>query len=285
MGHAKDFNGKVALISGAGSGIGLELAKEFGRHGAIVVGTDIRQDRVVEMKQILAGLGIVAHGYCVDHAQREQVERLRATIQTEVGHVDILCANAGIGHGGRIGAIPHAEWQWVIDVNLWGAIHMVNLFLPAMIERQRGWVLITSSGAALCPSAGMAPYNVGKFAKLGLAQTMYMELKSQGIKVSALCPGIIATKIIRDGKIHGQQNTRHALDIYAEGSRQSVPASVVARDAVAGLAAGKPVIRTPLKHILLGDLLMRVSRKLFLDIGAALFKRGRNYIGPLVGND
>ena len=198
MGSPNEFNGKIVLISGAGSGIGLELAREFGRHGAIVVGTDIRQERVDEMKKILAGLGVVAHGYCVDHARREQVERLRATVQAEVGPIDILCANAGVGHGGKIGEIPHAEWQWVLDINLWGAIHMVNLFLPAMIERQRGWVLITSSGAALCPSAGMAPYNVSKFAKLGLAQTLYMELKSQGIKVSALCPGIIATNIIRD---------------------------------------------------------------------------------------
>lgn len=285
MGNTSDFKGKVALISGAGSGIGLELAMEFGRHGAIVVGTDIRQQRVDEMKKTLSGMGVVAHGYCVDHAVREQVERLRATIEAEVGPVDILCPNAGVGHGGRIEAIPHAEWQWVIDLNLWGAIYMVELFVPAMVERRNGWVLITSSGAALCPSPGMAPYNVTKFAKLGLAQTLYMELKSQGIKVSALCPGIIATNIIRDGNIHGQQNMQHALEIYTEGSRQSVPPSVVARDAVAGLAAGKPVIRTPLKHLLLGDLMMRSSRKLFLDIGAALFRRGRNFIGPVVGKE
>lgn len=279
------FKGKVVLISGAGSGIGLELAKEFGRCGAIVVGTDINQSRVDDMVKILAAMGYSARGYRVDHASREDVEHLYTVINKDVGPVDSICANAGVGHVGKIGSIPEKEWKWVFDVNVWGIIHMVDVFVPSMIKRKSGWVMITASGAALCPSAGMAPYNLSKFAALGLGETMYMELKMHGIGVSVLCPGIIATNIISDGIVHGGRNKQSALDVYAQGSSKSVHPSVVAKGAVAGLAAGKPVIRIPASQVLVGDLFRRLSRTLFLNIGAGLCKKGQNFIGAMAGDE
>lgn len=285
MANVAVFKGKIALISGAGSGIGLELAKEFGSCGATVIGTDINQQRVDDMVRTLAAMGYSARGYRVDHAKREEVEHLFAAIQADVGPVDILCPNAGVGHVGKIGAIPEKEWKWVIDINVWGIIHMVDVFVPSMIQRKSGWVMITASGAALCPSPGMAPYNLSKFAALGLGETMYMELKMHDIGVSVLCPGIIATNIISDGIVHGGKNKQSALDVYAQGSSKSVHPSVVAKGAVAGLAAGKPVIRIPASQVVVGDLFRRLSRTLFLGIGALLFKKGQNFIGSMAGDE
>lgn len=285
MANVDVFKGKIALISGAGSGIGLELAKEFGRCGATVIGTDINQQRVDEMVKTLTSMGCSARGYCVDHTSRLEVEGLFAAINAEVGPVDCICANAGVGHMGKVGSIPEKEWRWVLDVNIWGIIHMVEVFVPSMIKRKSGWVMITASGAALCPSPGMAPYNLTKFAALGLGETMYMELKMHGIGVSVLCPGIIATNIIADGIVHGGKNKQSALDVYAKGSSKSVPPSVVAQDAVAGLARGIPVIMSPRRHILAGDALKRFSRRLFLNIGARLFKKGQNFIGSIAGDE
>ena len=147
------FSGGVALISGAGSGIGLELARAFGRAGAAVVGTDINAERIGKLVAELKAQGVSAFGYRVDHAKGEEVEALAARVTAEVGPVDILCPNAGVGHMGKIGSIPEKEWRWVLDINLWGIIHMVNVFIPSMIERKRGWVLITASGAGLTPIA------------------------------------------------------------------------------------------------------------------------------------
>jgi short-subunit dehydrogenase len=285
MSNTDVFKGKVALISGAGSGIGLELAREFGRCGATVIGTDINQARVDELVKTLTDMGCTAKGYRVDHSSREEVEDLLATITADVGSVDILCPNAGVGHVGKIGSIPDKEWQWVFDINVWGVVHMVELFVPSMIQRKSGWVMITASGAALCPSPGMAPYNLSKFAVLGLGETMYMELKMHGIDVSVLCPGIIATNIIKDGIVHGGKNKQSALEIYGENSARSVHPSIVAHAAVAGLAAGKPVIRTPFSQVGVGDLCMRIARTFFLNIGARLFKKGQNFIGSVAGNE
>jgi len=285
MNGTQKFNDKVVLISGAGSGIGLELAKEFARCKARVIGTDIDSARLDDMVQILTQMGCNAKGYVVDHSKQDQVDALFNAVTAEFGTIDILCPNAGVGHAGKIGSIPNEEWQWVIDVNIWGVLHMVNKFIPSMMQRKTGWVLLTASGSALLPSAGMGPYNLSKFAVLGLGETMYMELKLVGIDVSILCPGVIATNIISDGIVHGVVNKQRAEQIYAQGSGKSAHPALVAKAAIAGLAAGKPIILSPLRQMVAGEILKRCSRKLFLDMGARLFKKGSNFVGPVVGDE
>jgi short-subunit dehydrogenase len=285
MNGTQKFNDKLVLISGAGSGIGLELAKEFARCNARVIGTDIDPARVDAMVNMLTQMKCNAKGYVVDHSKHEQVDALFNAITAEFGTIDILCPNAGVGHAGKIGSIPQEEWEWVINVNVWGVLHMVNKFISSMMQRKSGWVLLTASGSAILPSAGMGPYNLSKFAVLGLGETMYMELKLVGIDVSILCPGVIATNIISDGIVHGTLNKQRAEQIYAQGSAKSVHPALVAKAAVAGLAAGKPLILSPLKHMIAGEILKRCSRKLFLNLGARLFKRGSNFVGPVVGDE
>jgi short-subunit dehydrogenase len=275
------FNGKTALISGAGSGIGLELAINLGERGATIVGTDIDSKRVEGMLNILENKGIKAIGYTVDHGNLSDVESLFQKVKSDVGPVDVLCCNAGVGHSGKIGSIPLEEWKWVMDVNLWGVIYLVHFFVPSMIERKQGHVLITSSGAGLFPVAGMAPYCATKTAVFTLANIMRMELNGHNINVTALCPGIINTNIIKDGKIQGANNLTFMDKFYTKWGAHP---SNVAKAAVKALQKNKGIALTPRYHVMTNYLLYRLSPTLIVGLGRLLFKRGWNFIGPTLKN-
>jgi short-subunit dehydrogenase len=145
--------------------------------------------------------GVKAEGCRVDHSNADEVEKFARDYFSRWKHVDILCCNAGIGVGGNFKELTLKDWEWVMGINLWGAIYMLHYFVPKMIDRLSGSILITASGAGLIGLPGMAPYCTSKFAMVGLAESLRGELYKYNIKVSALCPGIINTNIIRDGKI------------------------------------------------------------------------------------
>ncbi len=275
------FKDQIALISGAGSGIGLELAKELGRRGAAIIGTDLNDGRIQSMTETLGSMGIAAKGYIVDHTRREDVARLADEIAAEKKGVDILCCNAGVGHGGRIETISLEDWKWVMDINLWGAIFLVHYFLPSMLQKRKGHILITASGAGLFPIAGMAPYCMSKSAMVTLAHTLRMELKVSNINVTALCPGIINTNIIKDGRLGSPQLQSEADTFYR---RWGVTADKVARAAVHGLVKGKAVVATPRHHVMLHYLLRRLLPGFQLKLGSAMSNRGWNFIGPFLKN-
>ncbi len=279
MENNKQIKGRTALISGAGSGIGLALAKELGQRGATIIGTDINQDRLDSMMLELKNNGIKAFAYRVDHSNVSDVEALRQKVQKEVGDVDILCANAGIGHGGKTESLTLEEWKWVIDINLWGAIYLIHFFLPSMIERQRGQILITASGSGLFPQAGMAPYCMTKTALVYLAGILRMELNVHHINVSALCPGVIKTNVMKDGRLQGEENRVAAIEFY---ETKGVSPAIVARAAIKGLLKNKGIIPAPWSHVMIIALLYRFSPDLIIWISRLLYKRGRNFLGPFL---
>ena len=272
------FNGKIALISGAGSGIGLELAKRLGEKGATIVGTDIDAGRAENLVQTLKDKGVTAYGYQVDHTNLSAVEALKETVNSDVGPVDIICCNAGVAHGGRIEKIPLKDWQWVMDINFWGVVYMLRLFIPDMIQRKQGWVMITSSGAGLYQGAGMAPYNASKAAVLGISNTLRSELKEHNIVVTALCPGVINTNLVKDGKMSvSDKSFKAAISHYKE---KGTHPSVVAKDAVRALEKNIGIMATPL-HVWPLYLLNRLSPELLFRVAGHLAKKGRNFVSSL----
>ena len=277
MASKNQVAGKTVLISGAGSGIGLALAKEFGKRGATVIGTDIHQDRVDSMLAELKNSGVKAFGYKVDHSNLADVEALAQKVQKDVGAVDILCCNAGVGHGGKVDSIPLEDWKWVVDINLWGAIYLIHFFLPSMVERKEGQILITASGAGLCPLGAMAPYSMTKAAMVSLTNVMRMDLDIHNINVSALCPGIINTRVLKDGKLRGEQNFVGAVKFYED---KGVDPAIVAKAAVDGLLKKKAVIAVPWSQVAIPYLVYRLSPDLVIWIGRILFKQGANLLGP-----
>lgn len=282
----KSFRGKTAIVTGGGSGIGKELALALAGEGANVVITDIVEERIDEVKGLLETKGVKAGGYKVDHASLEESKAFAEQFTREWGAVDVLCCNAGVGHAARIEDTTLEEWQWVLGVNLWGVIYMIHLLVPGMIERRQGSVLITASGAGIMPMPGMAPYNVTKAAMVSLAETLRMELVSHNIGVTALCPGVINTNIVRDGAIRfagGDQAEAvksRLVNIYA--TKGTDPA-VVARDGLKAIKRDIAIMPTP-ANVWILYLLHRISPAFYNWLGKYLWKKGRAFFLPISSN-
>jgi len=278
----KSFRGKTAIVTGGGSGIGRELALALAAEGANVVITDIVEERIDEVKGLIESKGVKAGGYRVDHASLDESKAFAERFTKEWGAVHVLCCNAGVGHGARLEDTTLEEWQWVLGVNLWGVIYMIHLLVPGMIERKQGAILITASGAGIMPLPAMAPYNVTKAAMVSLAETLRMELVTHNIGVTALCPGVINTNIVRDGNIHmaegeqGENLHSRLVDFYA--TKGTHPA-VVARDGLKAIKRGIPIMPSP-ANVWVLYLLHRISPTLYSWIGKYCWKRGRAFFLP-----
>ncbi len=192
-----DLTGKVAVITGGASGIGLACAEALAGRGARVALADVEEPALEEAVAKLAAGGAEAIGVATDVSDLSSVQALRAEVQGRLGPADILMNNAGVGGGGPTWQVPHAAWQWVLGVNLWGVIHGLETFLPGMVERDHGHVINTASLAGLVATPGMAPYTASKHAVVGISESLYWDLQvsGSGVKVSVLCPGFVKTRI------------------------------------------------------------------------------------------
>lgn len=195
------FEGRGAVITGGGSGIGFASAQEFARRGARVVLADIDQTALDAAVEQLRADGADAHGVICDVTKREAVEHLADESFRLLGEVNLVFNNAGIAYASPIADVTHGDWRWVIDVDLWGPIHGVEAFLPRLIEQGGDrHILFTSSFAGMVGNAGLGPYCVAKFGVVALAESLSRELKSQGIGVSVLCPMILDTPIMANSE-------------------------------------------------------------------------------------
>lgn len=190
-----DFNDKVAVVTGAGSGIGRALAERCGAEGMHVVAADVEEGALTET---VAAVGGDAIGVVCDVADAAQVDALAGAAYDTFGAVHLLCNNAGVFQAGVVWERTHADWEWVLGVNLWGIIHGIHSFVPRMIAQgTEGHVVNTSSLAGLVSNAFSGPYNVSKFAALGLTESLAHDLKATGamIGASVLVPGSVKTRI------------------------------------------------------------------------------------------
>jgi NAD(P)-dependent dehydrogenase (short-subunit alcohol dehydrogenase family) len=270
------YAGKTAIVTGAGSGIGRAIALALADAGSRVAVTDIVEERVNQVVDELKGKGTEAKGYVVDHSKREEVEKFAGDFFAEWGHIDILCSNAGVGGGGRFEEIPLEEWEWLLGINLWGAIYMLYNFVPKMIEREQGSIMLTASDAGLYTIPCMSTYNTSKYAVMGLGETLRQELYIYNIKVSVLCPGFINTNIIRDGKVHlydkdGGSAQAEVEEFYAT---KGVDPSIVAKHALRGLEKDKGIILAPPSHALPQYIVHRISPSLYHGIARYIWKKG-----------
>jgi NAD(P)-dependent dehydrogenase (short-subunit alcohol dehydrogenase family) len=181
-----DFNNKTAFITGGASGIGLAMAREFLNAGAHVTIADIRQEALDKALKTLAA-GDRLKAVKLDVTDRKAVEQAARTM----GTVHILCANAGIFIGGPTEDATFDDWDFCLSINLGGVVNTVKSFVPRMTEG--GHIVLTSSINGLFASGGVGPYTASKFAVTGLGECLRMNLASQGIGVSILCPGAVAT--------------------------------------------------------------------------------------------
>jgi NAD(P)-dependent dehydrogenase (short-subunit alcohol dehydrogenase family) len=194
----RDFNGKVAVVTGGAGGIGFAIAERFGREGCLIMLADIEKDALTAAVESLRSQGVTAVGHRCDVANHKSVEELERRTIDEFGKVHLLFNNAGVSITGPSWLLSYDDWRWVWDVNVWGVINGVKTFLPGMLAHgEGGHVINTGSLASFFGNGDHAPYSSSKAAVLGMSQSLYSEMKAMmtGIGVSIVCPGMVATKI------------------------------------------------------------------------------------------
>ena len=198
----KDLNGRVAVITGAASGIGLAMAKRFAASGMSVVMADIEQSALDSAAaEVVATGGTEVLAARVDVSDAAAVEDLAEQTFARFGATHVLCNNAGVGGGGAQATLSVAEWNWVLGVNLHGVVHGIASFLPRMMASgEEGHVVNTASMAGHLAFSGMGPYNASKYAVVGISESLYHELAGSPIGVSVLCPGWVNTRIAESSR-------------------------------------------------------------------------------------
>jgi NAD(P)-dependent dehydrogenase (short-subunit alcohol dehydrogenase family) len=194
----REFRDRVAVVTGAASGIGRALARRFAAEGMRVVLADVERPALEKAAGELAGEGARVLAVPTDVSEAEQVDALAARALEAFGAVHVVCNNAGVFTGGATWEQSLGDWQWVLGVNLFGVVHGVRSFVPILLAQgTEGHVVNTASGAGLVSLPGCAPYNVSKHAVVTLSETLHHELRMQDSKVgvSVLCPGPINTNI------------------------------------------------------------------------------------------
>src|SRR6516162_3964639 len=196
----KDFNSKVAVITGAASGIGRALAERCVREGMKVVLADVEPGALAEVEASLQAAGGTALAVRTDVSQATDIEALARKTLEAFGAVHLLCNNAGVATSGTaVWESSLTDWEWVIGVNLWGVIHGVRSFVPIMLAQDTQCHIVnTASLSGLISFPGGSVYAVSKHGVVTLSESLHHELAERGakVKVSVLCPGLVQTRIV-----------------------------------------------------------------------------------------
>ena len=220
----KDFKGKTAVLTGAGSGFGLEVARIGARLGMNLVLADVQQDALDKAAAELKAAGAEVLAQQLDVSDAAQMEHLAQRVRERFGAPHLVFNNAGVGSGGLVWESTVQDWRWVLGVNLWGVIHGVRLFTPMMLEAAqkdpawRGHIVNTASMAGLLNPPNMGVYNVSKHAVVSLSETLYQDLSlvTDQVGASVLCPFFVPTGIQhsernRPGDLAAAKPTRSQL--------------------------------------------------------------------------
>jgi NAD(P)-dependent dehydrogenase (short-subunit alcohol dehydrogenase family) len=219
-----DFKNKTAVLTGAGSGFGLECARIGAARGMNLVLVDVQQDALDKAQAEMEAAGAAVLARKVDVANVGQMEALAQAVQQRFGAPHFVFNNAGVGAGGLVWENTQADWEWVLGVNLWGVVHGVRLFTPMMLAAAakdpsyRGHIVNTASMAALTVPPNMGIYNVSKSAVVTLTETLYHDLNlvTDQIGCSVMCPYFIPTGINqshrnRPGELAADKPTKSQL--------------------------------------------------------------------------
>jgi len=219
-----DFKQKVAVLTGAGSGFGLECARIGARLGMRLVLADVQQDALDKAAAEMQAAGAEVLAQQLDVSDAAQMEHLAQRVRERFGAPHFVFNNAGVGAGGLVWENSVQDWRWVLGVNLWGVIHGVRLFTPMMLEAAqqdpsyRGHIVNTASMAGLLNAPNMGIYNVSKHAVVSLSETLYQDLAlvTDQISASVLCPFFVPTGINqsernRPGDLSAAKPTRSQL--------------------------------------------------------------------------
>ncbi len=237
-----EIAGKVAVVTGGASGIGRGIGRALARRGADVVVADVDAARAAEVAAELERAGVRSLGVACDVTERASVEALAERAWGELGRVDVLCNNAGVGLLGAVADTPLRDAEWLFAVNVWGVVHGCQVFVPRFLAAGRpAHVLNTGSEHSIgIPFPGMGMYTATKHAVLALSDVLRRELEPHGVGVSILCPGVVRTEIWNAGRSRPDRygGRQESPAVFAAFLESGMDPDEVGRIAVAGIEAG-----------------------------------------------
>jgi NAD(P)-dependent dehydrogenase (short-subunit alcohol dehydrogenase family) len=198
----QQLDGKVAVVTGGASGIGLAMARRFAREGMKLALADVEAGALEKTCAGFEAAGVEVLPQVVDVSDADQMDTLAQAVLDRFGAVHVVCNNAGVASGGPMWELSTADWEFTLRPNLWGVIHGIRVFTRHLIEQDEGHIVNTASMAGLVSVPGLGPYNVTKHAVVTLSETLHGELKALGSKVgvSVLCPGFVQTRLWDSGR-------------------------------------------------------------------------------------
>lgn len=235
---------RKVLVTGAGSGIGREIAVEFATQGAHIILADINEPGMQETGRRVKQAGGDFESHVADVAKRSDMKRLAAAVAKQHGALDVLVNNAGIGSAGRFIDTSLDTWDKVIDVNIKGVVHGCHYFLPDMIAAGKGGHVVNlASMAAFVAPREMSIYAASKFAVLGFSESLRSEMADHNIHVAAICPGVINTAIVAntlmEGKVADEGLKDKAVAFY---QKRNYPPQKVAKAVLQAVLKNKSVV-------------------------------------------
>jgi NAD(P)-dependent dehydrogenase (short-subunit alcohol dehydrogenase family) len=228
-----NVDGAVAVITGGASGIGRSTALELARRGADIVVADVNDTRIDEVRTEVETLGRRYLGIHCDVSKNDDVDQLRDEALATMGRVDIAMSNAGVAMLGPAEGLSMEEWDWILQINLYGVIRGARAFIPHMLERGSGYLVNTASVAGLYAYAWDHPtYITAKFGVVGFTEALALYLRPQGIGVSVLCPSLIATNMGDTARMGGGDMSKWLGEMPLEEPKDAAIVGPMVADAI-----------------------------------------------------
>jgi NAD(P)-dependent dehydrogenase (short-subunit alcohol dehydrogenase family) len=227
---------KVAVVTGAASGLGQALTIELARRGHDVVGGDLSVASMRETADAVTALGRRMVAVQADVRDPTQVADLAEAAIELGGRIDVWVNNAGVAVAGDVGDVPLEDWRWLLDINLMGVVHGLHVAVPVMRGQGFGGVLNVASAAGLISTPSMSAYNASKAAVVAITETLHAELVGTGVRATALCPTFFETNLLSTARTPDPSKLRAARSLMR---RSAWKASDVAARSLDDLEAGR----------------------------------------------
>lgn len=240
----KSFKDKLALVTGANSGIGEAIALALAREGARLVLTARDAERLEAVRTQCTALGADATTFSADVTDEARVQALADFVHARFPAIDILINNAGVVMAGLMTEVSATDWRRLHDINVMGIVHMCRAFLPKMAARQHGGHVVNiASVAGFAGQRGMSTYCASKFAVMGLSECLRAEMHRHGIGVTVVCPGYVQTPIEDKVKVVGSMNTPKVLQNVRKDFKRGLRPETVAAHTLTGIRRNRAVVR------------------------------------------